>query len=149
MELSLSGPRAGACVAGHECLQCTRRTRGSAGARPSPFSPVYYGMQFRAASAEQPSRQITALFARPGTSKRNKDLGSVVHRHGPRDTCTRGHRCIANRETIPFNSLETLRTAGLTFFLLPAAPLPFSRRVLIKLAEEIQWEFCEHRGSVN
>lgn len=38
------------------------------------FRPVYYGMQFRAASPEQPARQITALFARPGTSKRNKDL---------------------------------------------------------------------------
>lgn len=42
--------------------------------RPSPFSPVYYGMQFRAAPPEQPARQITALFASPGTSKRNKDL---------------------------------------------------------------------------
>lgn len=41
---------------------------------PAPFSPVYHGMQFRAAPPEQPARQITALFATPGTSKRNKDL---------------------------------------------------------------------------
>lgn len=40
----------------------------------APFSPVYHGMQFRAAPPEQPARQITALFAAPGTSKRNKDL---------------------------------------------------------------------------
>lgn len=41
---------------------------------PPPFSPVYHGMQFRAAPPEQPARQITALFATPATSKRNKDL---------------------------------------------------------------------------
>lgn len=41
---------------------------------PAPFSPVYHGMQFRAAPPEQPARQITALFATPATSKRNKDL---------------------------------------------------------------------------
>lgn len=82
--------------------------------RPLPFSPVYYGMQFRAAPPEQPARQITALFASPGTSKRNKDLRTVA----TPECMHRGCRCIANRETIAFNSLETLCTPDLSLFFL-------------------------------
>lgn len=66
----------------------TRLGRVTADTRPSPFSPVYYGMQFRSWYPEQPARQITALFARPGTSKRNKDLAPAVHWDGRRNVCT-------------------------------------------------------------
>lgn len=41
------------------------------------FAPTTWHLRHTTAT-QHPARQITALFARPGTSERNKDLGSLA-----------------------------------------------------------------------